>query len=134
MLEALRELIDVLKEMPDLALYVLGGYLSYKLFIVGSIYGIIRMGIEKIHDAYMRPITTKIEIALGEFILSNDGAAMFPGIMDRIKLHRARNLETGKSYGLSKEGFKLKYLHLEDIHWLQKAVEEKIKRDIDADT
>lgn len=50
MLDALREIILMVKELPEFALWILLGYLLYKLFIIGSIYGVVKLFITKTHD------------------------------------------------------------------------------------
>ena len=46
-MEELKLLIEAIAGLPTITLWVLVGYLVYKLAVVGSIYGVIRFGIEK---------------------------------------------------------------------------------------
>lgn len=55
MFDALKELIGLVKELPEFALWILLGYLLYKLFVVGSIYGVIKLAINKSHDYMVKP-------------------------------------------------------------------------------
>ena len=49
-MEELKLLIEMVANLPALAVWVLVGYLLYKVAIVGSIYGVIRLAIAKLHD------------------------------------------------------------------------------------
>jgi len=60
MMEVLKELMEVVKDMPDMALWVLAGFGAYKLFVLGSIYGIVRLAIVKIHSGLIAASTTEV--------------------------------------------------------------------------
>jgi hypothetical protein len=49
-MEELKLLIGMVADLPTLAVWVLAGYLLYKVAIIGSIYGVIRLAIAKLHD------------------------------------------------------------------------------------
>ena len=52
-MEELKLLISMVNDLPALATWVLVGYLIYKITIIGSIYGVIRLLIVKTHDVLM---------------------------------------------------------------------------------
>ena len=52
-MEELKLLISMVNDLPALATWVLVGYLIYKITVIGSIYGVIRLLIVKMHDALM---------------------------------------------------------------------------------
>ena len=54
-MEELKELVTMLKDTPTFVLWVLCGYLVYKLAVIGSIYGLIRFAIDKTHDYLTKP-------------------------------------------------------------------------------
>lgn len=60
----LKLLIEMVNNLPTLAVWVLVGYLVYKVAVIGSIYGVIRLLIVKAHDWLTAPrqmlIGTKI--------------------------------------------------------------------------
>ncbi len=58
-MEELKLLIEMVANLPALAVWVLVGYLAYKVAIVGSIYGVIRLGIVKFHDYLTAPVVTE---------------------------------------------------------------------------
>ena len=49
-MEELKLLISMVNDLPALATWVLVGYLIYKITVIGSIYGVIRLLIVKMHD------------------------------------------------------------------------------------
>jgi hypothetical protein len=59
MIEALKELVSMMKDVPEMALWVLGGFLFYKLFVIGSITGaivkVLTLAINKYHEFEMKP-------------------------------------------------------------------------------
>lgn len=50
MLEEIKQILSLVKELPHMVMWVLAGLLFYKVSIIGSIYGLIRFGIEKLHS------------------------------------------------------------------------------------
>lgn len=44
-MDELKELVGLIKDTPTFVLWVLLGFLAYKLAVVGSIYGVIRYGL-----------------------------------------------------------------------------------------
>ena len=52
-MEELKLLISMVNDLPALAIWVLIGYLIYKITVIGSIYGVIRLIIVKMHDVLM---------------------------------------------------------------------------------
>lgn len=56
----LKLLIEMVANLPTLAVWVLVGYLVYKVAVIGSIYGVIRLLIVKAHDWKTAPTEFKI--------------------------------------------------------------------------
>lgn len=50
-MDALKLLVEMVKDLPDMAIWVIIAFFVYKTIIVGSIYGVIRHVATKIHDA-----------------------------------------------------------------------------------
>jgi hypothetical protein len=53
MIEILKELAQIFKELPEAAIYVAGGILFYKLTIVGSAYGLARFAISAVRECIL---------------------------------------------------------------------------------
>lgn len=61
-MDELKLLIDMVAGLPTLAVWVLVGYLAYKVAVVGSVYGVIRLMIIKWHDWKVAPRVTVFKI------------------------------------------------------------------------
>lgn len=59
-MEELKILIEAVAGLPTITLWVLVGYLIYKLCVIGSIYGVIRFGIEKFVEWKLAPKEFKV--------------------------------------------------------------------------
>lgn len=57
MIDAAKEMLDLVKHMPEYTLWVLAGILFYKVFIIGSWIAIARLLINKAHDLLKHPRT-----------------------------------------------------------------------------
>lgn len=49
-MDELRELIQLITHLPTFALWILLGFLFYKLAILGSVYGVIRLALNHLHS------------------------------------------------------------------------------------
>lgn len=65
MLQELKEILGIIKDLPHMVMWVLAGLLFYKVTIVGSIYGVIKLAIEKIYLVLTKEKTVKFEYTLG---------------------------------------------------------------------
>lgn len=59
-MDELKLLIEMVAHLPSLMVWVLVGYLVYKVAVIGSIYGVIRLLICKVHDWKTQPRPMKI--------------------------------------------------------------------------
>lgn len=66
-MEELKILVDMVAHLPQMALWVLVGFLIYKLAIVGSIYGTIRFAVEQ----FVKWRTFTPPLRQGEFRIGN---------------------------------------------------------------
>lgn len=55
MVDELKELVAVVNSLPQLALWVAVGFWAYKVIIIGSVYGVIKLAINKGYAAYTQP-------------------------------------------------------------------------------
>ena len=61
-MDELKLLIEMVAGLPSLAVWVLAAYLAYKVAVVGSIYGVLRLLIVKVHDWLTKPKTVALTI------------------------------------------------------------------------
>jgi hypothetical protein len=119
-MEELKLLIEAVAGLPTLTLWVLLGYLIYKLAVIGSVYGVVRFGIEKIHDWLtsrhkvkdVRPMIDRVCIT---------------GCADQLitLIQSLANVSTRAKTG---------YVHSSDVEWLEAAVREKKVRELEQAT
>lgn len=50
MIEELKQLLEIVKDLPHLVMWVLAGLLLYKIIFIGSVFGVIRLTITKLYD------------------------------------------------------------------------------------
>lgn len=102
-MEELKILIDMVAHLPQMALWVLIGFLGYKLAVLGSIYGTLRLLIVKLHDWLTGP--KRVEMTLGDLPINPDVHA---ALMTEIR--RLRHATC--------------YIHMSGVQRLRKALDE----------
>jgi len=105
-MDELKLLIEMVANLPSLAVWVLVGYLIYKVAIVGSVYGVIRLAIIKVHDWKVKPVEVRMKLGaqpLGEGAIE------------------ALNAQIARLAGPSG------YIHMSDIQKLREALDAKLK-------
>lgn len=104
-MDELKLIVETVAGLPTLTVWVLCGYLIYKLAVIGSIYGVIRYGIEKFVEwrTMPPPVPAPIQYKLSGFAINEDVALALTAQLQR----------------LSGSG----YIHTTDIKKLQKAID-----------
>jgi len=120
MIEAARELMDLVKHAPQYTLWVLLGILFYKVFIAGSWIMIARLLIVKVHDYLSRPVEKKVEHKLGNLVIGSEGNVS--AIISC--LHAVRLRDKGRPSAYVSD-----YIHDADVVWLRGAIEEKLNQE-----
>lgn len=111
-MDELKLLIEMVANLPTLAVWVLVGYLVYKIVVIGSIYGLIRFGIDKLHNWLTSPARKSVEIRVlldGEVM----GASMEPLIAQLRRIKKAN----------------LHFIHESEVDWLRQAIDDRITKD-----
>jgi len=49
-MDELKLLVDMVANLPSMALWVIAAFWGYKVVVIGSVYGVIRLAIVKLHD------------------------------------------------------------------------------------
>jgi hypothetical protein len=73
-MEEFQLLVNLLKDLPSMALWVIAGFWVYKVIWVGSVFGIVRLAVIKTHDWLTREKVVKTQMLLGGTPI-NDGVA-----------------------------------------------------------
>lgn len=108
-MDELKQIVEMIANLPQMALWVIAGFWAYKVIIIGSIYGVIRLAINKAHDwavaprheyKEVRPMVDKITIS---------------GTVDELMSELQRLKGVGS------------YIHSSDVAWLRAAISEKFE-------
>jgi len=120
-MEELRMLIEMVAKLPTMAIWVLLGIFAYKVAIVGSIYGLARFAIAKLHDYLTRK---KVEPPKVQEVLIDGKLNGFTitGCVAELcnQVQRAR----GKGQRIQSN-----YIHEDGVRWLQQAIDDKEAKD-----
>lgn len=125
MIEVIKELSEIVKDLPDLAVWILCGLLFYKVFIIGSGFALARFFIVKVHD-YLKA-EKKIVVEEKVSVISLDGKVIteeFDSFMKLVDFMRAEH----KGYAGSGT-WKSEYVHGRDIEFAMEAIREKRERE-----
>lgn len=110
-MEELKLLIEMVAKLPNTALWVLLGYLVYKLAIVGSWYGLARFFIDKLHS-WLTKRDVDVRLLL-------DGQTI-TGAKEGLLAQLERVRQVGYSTG---------YIHKSHIDWLREAIDDKLEKE-----
>lgn len=116
-MEEIKQLVEMIAKLPQLAIWVLIAFWAYKVIVIGSIYGVIRFVAEK---AYAWAVTPKHETHIVDV----------RGKLDRITVHTPDFLIGQISRIIGKRvSIPTTYIHDESVKWLRDAIDEKEARD-----
>lgn len=127
-MDELKILVGMIKELPGTALWIVGLYFFYKVVIVGSIYGTIRYGLDRLKDIIQVRNTAKVnsiteskketikDVIIDGLCISSDGT--YEHIIESLKMVRG-HVNTCE----------MTYLHKTDAKWLRLAIQERIEKD-----
>lgn len=124
-MEELKLLISMVSDLPQMALWVLIGYLLYKLAIVGSIFGVIKLAIDKLHDYKVTQKTlppVKQPIVLEDLL---NGICISSDNTRQLLIAQLRRIG-GKGLGYKSDS---QYIHERTVGWLREAIDDKINKE-----
>lgn len=98
----LKELISMVAGLPTVVVWVLVGYLVYKLAVLGSIYGVMRLLIDKAHNWLTAP--KKVEWDLADITIGSSTKLVLTEQLIRMRL-------------------KSNYIQFEDAERLRRAID-----------
>lgn len=119
-MEELKMLVEMVADLPNAALWVIAALFAYKVCIVGSIYGVIRLAIVKAHDYLttpkheLRKVTVEMEGTLRGLAITADADAL----LSQITRLRGKRVQGGSAY-----------IHGCSVEWLRQAIDEKEAQD-----
>lgn len=125
MMEALQLLVEMVADLPEMALWVVALYFFYQLSIVGSIYGCIRFVTSKAADVMIKRSTARQEV---EEMVSLEGMVLNKKLVPRLmaQLERIRNSEDPLNIDRGK--YRSSYVDSDDVAFLEEAITEAINK------
>ena len=72
-MEELRELIELISKLPTLAVWVLVAFWIYKVIVIGSVYGLIKLFIIKFYGIFTTDRVVRQEFKLNDLYLTKGG-------------------------------------------------------------
>ena len=124
-MEELRILVEMVAELPRMAVWVLVGFFIYKVVIVGSVYGVVRLAINKVHEI-LKNYNKRKEIEHTRIETTE-----YRVIADKLVMREGRGQLLRILKGL--RGGTCNYVHGSDLNWLEDAITEKKQRDAEGD-
>ena len=106
-MEELQILVGMVADLPSMALWVIAFFFAYKVLILGSIFGVIKLAILKLHDWLT---STPSNVSLDGMCISGTKSGLLAQI-ERVKRC------TGS------------YVHGSDVDWLREAIDMKESAD-----
>jgi len=120
-MEELETLVKLVANLPQMALWVAIGFWAYKVVVVGSVYGVIRFTVAKLHDYMVQRKVIPPEVKTVEVRAMLDGLCIGGQVEPLIKqLHRV----AGRGLTVPSE-----YIHRDSVTWLREAIDAKIAAD-----
>lgn len=114
-MEELKLLIEAVAGLPTITLWVLVGYLIYKLAVIGSVYGLLRFTVEHLYKWLAKSERNALLTMRGQVISNAEG----PFGRLEVELLACRGIVSGSTT----------YFHPADIDWVIAAITEKRERD-----
>lgn len=114
-MEELKMLVEMVAKLPNAALWVLAGYLVYKLAVIGSWFGLARFFIDKLHSWLTKPKYEMVEakVLLNGHVISGT----MPELLSQIERIKGRRSTSSV------------YVFDRDVDWLREAIDDKIAKD-----
>jgi hypothetical protein len=125
MIDFLRELSGLIKELPDLAMYILIGVLVYKTFVMGGIFSLLRFAIKKAYDFATKPEIIIKQSKIKDEIISFDGSEdALESLLRMVRTSNKLAINKPKEYISMREYYY--NANIKHIKFITKCVEEKL--------
>lgn len=83
-MEELKMLVEMVSNLPQMAVWVLVGFYVYKVVVVGSIYGVVRFVTVAVKEIMVREKVVRHEAKLGRNLLNSTVEALLVEQIQRI--------------------------------------------------
>lgn len=127
-MDELKLLVEMVANLPNMALWVIAFFFIYKVSIIGSIYGVIRLAIQRAYEwgvarKTLPAIQQEINLAdklRGIYITSDETLNLLT-----IQLQRVRGKNVSRNKILTEQEKRESYIHERSVDWLREAIDAK---------
>jgi hypothetical protein len=109
-MDELKLLVQMVASLPAMAMWVIAFFFVYKVVFIGSVYGLIRFGIEKLHSWLTGASAKEVRPMLDGLVISGNISELM-GQLARLK-NKAINTNSPHIHGC-------------DVAWLREAIDAK---------
>lgn len=118
-MDELKLLVEMVANLPSMALWVIAFFFAYKVICIGSIYGVIRFVAGRLFEWLQARKSREVEYK--EIRPMLDGICIKASTdMLVAQLHRLR----GRGISIASE-----YIHERSVDWLREAIDDRIAKD-----
>jgi hypothetical protein len=114
MMDEIKQIIEMVAKLPQLAIWVLVAFWAYKVIVIGSIYGVIRFVVEKVHSWATTPKEFNVRAVLDKWCIAGEA----DDFIAQVKRIRGKGTNIGSNY-----------VHGCSVQWLREAIDEKEARE-----
>ena len=125
-MEELKILVEMLSDVPNAVLWVAGGFLFYKLFIIGSVYSTIRFAIVKVPEGLQKLKQIKIQREFDEKMIER--LRGLDNRINRLVISEHHDMLIEQLQRLIEDDHRM-FINRSDIKWLKEVIDEKQKRE-----
>lgn len=115
-MEELKLLVSLVKDLPAMAIWLLVIFYGYKVLIAGSIYGVIRFAIDRLHSWVTTPkhllVKEDITGVIEGMTITRDGSHR--ELVAQLNRLRGKGMHSDSSY-----------IHRKSVDWLREAIDAK---------
>lgn len=126
-MEELKLLVEMVAGLPSMALWVVAFFFIYKVSIIGSIYGVIRLAIQRFYEygisenGKSKTVITKQEVHFEDLI---------NGLTITSDDTKFRLISLLKYFAKNNTNYRGEYIHSSHVDWLREAIDAKIEVDV----
>jgi hypothetical protein len=125
-MEELKLLVNMVANLPSMALWVIAFFFAYKVTIIGSIYGVIRLAIQRAYEYGTSPNRHKMTIERKEIHLEDilNGICISSDDTKHCLIRLLKKVAENNSYHVSA------YIHKGTVEWMEEAINSQILADV----
>jgi len=123
MIDEIKQLGEMVNQLPHLALWVIAAFWAYKVILIGSIFSLIKYIVSRVVDLILRmrkvgEVDNQISV-LDDYCLNDTSASAIKAVLKECQHDDMRVVRYPAD----------RYFSKAHLTWLKKAIDEKLERD-----